>query len=297
MAEAPALVGISEPLILTVDNGGTNTRMAQYGQEQLGSIIDGYRTPKSYDQAIGEISMRAQRMLGGRKPDAVGFSLAGKVENGRIVQAGELQKNGWVDLPFVEDVASELGMSPADIVALNDCAAGATAERQERKLPRGKTGAFMVLSTGFGGALYNENGIFSDEPGHHILKPGAICGDGADGHIEGFVSGSGIARNYGIPGENLPHDHPYWQEIKSNLADGMHLTLERYKSNGMQLTVVGFTGAVALGGPNILPDLQTALTGKMGDEAPQIATAVYGEQSGLYGAAFAATDRLFERNM
>lgn len=296
MAEAPALVCMSEPLILTIDNGGTNTRITQYSDEQLGGI-DGYRTPKNYDQAIGEISVRARHILRGRKPDAIGFSLAGKVQNGRIVQAGELQKNGWVDLPFVEDVASELGMSPDDIVALNDCAAGANAERQARRLPAGKTGVFMVLSTGFGGALYNQTGITSDEPGHYFLKPGALCGDGADGHIEGFVSGSGIARNYGISGEDLPHDHPYWQEIKCNLADGMHLTLKRYESNGTPLTVVGFTGAVAIGGPNILPDLQTTLTSKLGAAAPQITTAIYGEQSGLYGAAFAATDRLFEQNM
>lgn len=287
MAESATLVGNREPVILTIDNGGTNTRIAE--SAEIITSIDSYPTPRKYDEAIAQIAFRSRLALGGRRPDGVGFSIAGAVQDGRIVQAGQLDEYGWVGLPFAQDVATELGISAERVVLLNDCAAGATAERKARNLKVGKNGAFMVLSTGFGGSIYNDEQIIADEPGHYFLRPGAICGEGQDGHIEAHVSGSGIARKFGVSGENISHSDPRWQEIKSDFHDSMAQTLGRYEEElGISLDVIGFTGSVALGGPNMLGDLQADLRTRMGKMAPRIEEAVYRDESGLYGAAFAA---------
>jgi len=66
-----------------------------------------------------------------------------------------LQEYGWCDKPFAEDIAAELGVSPDAVLPDNDCREGANAERRARKLSAGQTSAFMTLSTGFGGGLYN----------------------------------------------------------------------------------------------------------------------------------------------
>lgn len=282
---------MAEALILTVDNGGTNTRVAR-GDEDI-TFIDAYETPRNYYEAIGQIGAAARFVLGDKRPDAVGISIAGKVEDGRIVQAGRLQEYGWLNCPFTNDVASELEISPDRIVLLNDCAAGANAERGTRQLNDDESGAFMVLSTGFGGALYTSKELIADEPGHHFLRLGAICGDLADGHIEGFISGSGIERNHGVRGEDIPHDDPLWGEIKDDFHDSMVFTLSRYeKEHGIRPRVIGFTGSVALGGPTMLQDLQLALISRMGEKAPKIEEAIYRDRSGLYGAAFAADELL-----
>ncbi|MGH7158262.1 MAG: ROK family protein [Candidatus Saccharimonadales bacterium] len=290
MAETAAMIDAEERVILAVDNGGTNTRVAR-GDERI-SNIEVYATPKDYDEAIGRLAATARVLLNGKRPDAVGVSVAGKVENGRIVSAGELQKNGWTGRPFAEDVAAELGVSPDRVILLNDCAAGANAERTARQPQDNETGAFMVLSTGFGGALYINSELIPDEPGHYYLKDGAVCGDGEEGHIEAHIGGAGIARKYGVRGEDIPHDDPRWQEIKGDFLEGMTRTLKRYEDNGITLQVIGFTGSVALGGPDMLGGLQRDLSARFGDSAPRIEEAIYRDESGLYGAAFAADEAL-----
>lgn len=289
MSEAATLIGAREPIILTVDNGGTNTRIARGGKSI--DAIEAYATPKDYDQAIGKLAATARILLDGRRPDAVGFSVAGKVEDGRIVSAGELQSNGWAGKPFAEDVAAELGIAAHNIVLLNDCAAGANAELTARRSD--EDGAFIVLSTGFGAALYTKNGLIADEPGHYYLKEGAICGDGEEGHIEAHIGGAGITRKYGMRGEDIPHSDPRWQEIKADFHEGMAMTLHRYENDlNIAVRTIGFTGSVALGGPNMLSDLQQDLDNRMGERAPLIEQAIYRDESGLYGAAFAADELL-----
>lgn len=291
MTEAASLIGAREPVVLTVDNGGTNTRVARGGETI--AQIEAYATPQDYNAAITRLAAAARLLLGARRPDAVGFSIAGKVENGRIVSAGELQRYGWTGRPFAEDVAAELGVSPDRVVLLNDCAAGANAERTARQPKEGEAGAFMVLSTGFGSGLYTQTELIADEPGHYYLKPGAICGDGQEGHIEAHIGGAGIARKYGVRGEHIPHHDARWQEIKGDFHEGVARTLARYEGDlGMPLRVIGFTGSVALGGPNMLGDLQLDLDAQHGSSAPHIEEAVYRDESGLYGAAFAADELL-----
>lgn len=277
-------------IILTVDNGGTNTRVAR-GAERI-EQVEAYATPQKYEEAIERIAATARLVLGGRRPDAVGFSVAGKVEDGCIVSAGELQKYGWSSRPFAADVASVLGISPDRIVLLNDCAAGANAERHKWQPKDGEVGAFMVLSTGFGAALYTCDELIADEPGHYHLKPGAICGDGQDGHMEAHIGGAGITRKHGARGEEIAHDDPRWQEVKDDFHESIMMTLERYERElGMTLQTVGFTGSVAFGGPAMLDDLQHYLDVHM-QASPRIVPAAYGDQSGLYGAAFAAAELL-----
>jgi predicted NBD/HSP70 family sugar kinase len=294
MAEAATLIGIAEPVILTVDNGGTATRVAE-GAEEI-TRIETYPTPVSYDEAIGRLAIATDHVLESRTPDIVSFSIAAAVANGRLTSAGELEENGWCGLPFAENVAASLGIAVERVLLLNDCVAGANAERIARRLQAGKAGAFMTLSTGLGGALYTNipgKELIPDEPGHHFLKPGAKCGDGAEGHIEAHISGSGIARKYSERGEDIPHDDPRWQEIKDDFHTAIAQTLDRYKGDlGLTLQRIGFTGSVVLRGPDMMGGLQRSLDDKLGDQAPQITEAVYRDKSGLYGAAFAAKARL-----
>jgi predicted NBD/HSP70 family sugar kinase len=287
MAEAATLIGIAEPVILTVDNGGTNTRLA-LGAEEI-NHIEAYPTPVSYDEAIGKLAATASCLLQGKTLDAVGVGIAGATTDRRLTQAGKLQENGWCGRPFTEDVAAALGVPIDRVVLLNDCVAGANAERVARQPGPDETGSFMVLSTGLGGALYTADELIPDEPGHQYLKPGALCGDGAEGHVEAHIGGAGIAKKFGVRGEHIPHDDPRWREIKGDFHEGIAQMLERYRDDlGLTLRTIGFTGSVVLGGPDMMGGLQRSLRTVFGSLAPQITEAIYRDKSGLYGAKFAA---------
>lgn len=291
MIDAPYLHRHLRPQILTFDNGGTKTRVAlMSGPLMVGEVLQ-YPTPHAYQQAMEQFTVARDKLMGKRGPDAVGFSIAGAVEAGRIVLAGQLQANGWVGKPFAQDVATALNVSEAQIALLNDCVAGANAERIARQPKEGDAGAFLAISTGVGGALYTANEVYPDEPGHKFLRAGAICGCGEDGHLEAHVSGSGIERQFGRRGEDIPAGDPIWQGVKRDLADGLYMTLMRYEDElGLAVGTIGFAGSVALGGPRILESLQKDLLGMLGERTPLIARAHYLDESGLYGAAFAAAD-------
>lgn len=282
---------MSEPLILSVDQGGSRTRLASLSGEMI-KRIEEYPTPNYSQEAIGKLAATSSIVLDGKKPDTIGLSVAGNVMGNHIVSAGELKNKGWVDQDIVKEIAEAIGVDPDNIAILNDCAAGATAERVANNLPPEEVGAFMVLSTGFGGALYKGTELIPDEPGHYHLAYGAICGCKKDGCIEAHVSGSGIARKYGQPGENILHTDKLWLKIKGDFHESMALTLERYKKLGISPQIIGFAGSVAINGPSMLVDLQRAMSDKFSNKAPKICEAVYGEESGLYGAAFAAGEIL-----
>lgn len=292
MAESATVIGVREPILLTVDLGGTNMRAARGGEYIKPDAIEYRRTPRDYAEAIGMLALMGREVLQDDKADCVGICIAAAPdENGTIRQAGEL--HSWVGKPITQDIASELGISSDRVVLLNDCVAGAYAERVARKPKDGEMGSFDTLSTGFGATLYTRDKLIPDEPGHHHLRYGAICGDGVDGHIEAHIGGAGIARKFGVPPENIPHNNPWWQEIKRDFHNSMTLTLERYEQTyGKMPGMIGFTGSVALGGPNMLDDLQQDLTTRFGNKAPHIEEAIYRADSGLYGAAFAADELL-----
>jgi predicted NBD/HSP70 family sugar kinase len=291
MAEIAPVIGLYEPAIVTIDNGGTNTRVAGYRDGEVSAHKLVYATPHDYDQAIRRAAQSALMVLNGRSIDAVGFSVAGRIddEGKRVVSAGQLQAYGWTGRPFAEDVASELGVPSDRIVLLNDCVAGASAERKVRALKGDEAGAFGVLSTGYGLSPYTATRLIPDEAGHYFLKEGAICGCGKDGCMEAHIAGSGIRNKFKRPAEEIPWGDSAWKIIKEDFGESVYLTLERYKSElGISVGIIGFTGAVALGGPRMLEDLQRDLTNRLHTQAPYIEQAVYKDDSGLYGAAFAA---------
>ena len=240
---AATLIGNAIPNILAIDNGGTNTRFARGGGLILPENITSCPTPRDYESAIIQIGRLGREALGDQMPDFVGVSLAGAVGDGRITSAGTLEEYGWVNRPYAEDVANVFGIEPSRVKLLNDCVAGAAAERDSRALEATQFGAFMVLSTGFGGALYTPRELIPDEPGHYFLKPGAVCGDGQEGHAEAHISGYALKQKYGTAGENIPHDDPRWAEVKDDFHNTLAMTLERYGHDyGIRLEVIGFSG-------------------------------------------------------
>lgn len=287
--EVPGQIGLAEPLIAAIDNGATNTRVSvRQGDEEIECMK--YETPHNYDDAIERVHSIARLIADGRHINAVGFAVAGKIIDGRIVQAGELQDRGWVGLPFQEDVARQFGLDTDYVILNNDCVSAAIAQRvANQKVGGPKTGYVETISTGNGGAGFNENGEIEDEPGHEFLKSGAICACGKDGCVEAYISGSGMERNLGIRAENLPAH--MWKQVIADAVEAHVLLVNRFEAMGFRPAAIHFFGSVALKQPHLLlPGLQQGLSENRDrlPFMPTISTATYGDDSGLIGAGEAA---------
>ena len=308
--EIPNFIGTAEPVIVSVDNGGTNTRInVKSGDTELGSVA--YTTPEDYERAIISLSLATKLISGGRPVDAIGFAIAGQVDDGTIVDAGQLRAFGWCDKPFGEDVVAQIDMNPNNIILLNDCGAAAKSQLVEnRKNGDGDIGYIETISTGWGGAGFNvaDNLLVPDEPGHNFLRSGAKCGCGREGCAEAHISGSGIERKFGVPGQNLNSEQ--WKTVISDMVTAHAEMLNRFAAGEFTPAGLYFFGSVALKGQGIrstesrqedelkahgvLQDLRDGLK-KRQDELPflpAIVVATNGDDSGIIGAEYAARELL-----
>jgi len=291
---APAavpLVGTAEPTILVVDLGGSWSRFAVGGEPIDEELIAKHQTLPGYEDTVAQVG-RAAAFLCEKKPDAIGFGIAGQMTDGTLTEGGKLKQFGWVGRPIASDIAAALNLDPSRVVGLNDVAAAAKAEQvATNRQGNTDTQAIYTLSTGFGGALFTPRSIIPDEPGHEYLRAGAQCACGRDGCLEAHVSGLGIAAKYGLGDAPLPPDDPRWSRVKGDLVAGVYSMLDRYAEDGHNPRRLSFFGSVALKGPDILGCLRDGLMG-LRDDAPQVDTATYGDVSGLQGAYFAARETL-----
>lgn len=304
--EAPGQIGLAEPLIVAVDNGGTNTQV----QLRRGEKVLGYSrhdTPADYEKAIYELHLAVQTLRAShldldmdQKINAIGISAAGKVLNGRIVSAGVLQENGWVGKAFQEDVAQEFELESGLVVVMNDCKAAALAERVHSQKTNGsKTGYIETISTGNGGAGFDTEPEIEgeteieDEPGHEHLKSGAMCGCGIEGHVEAHIGGSGIEKKFGVRAEHLPLDR--WAEVIDDTVEAHVKLINRLANRGFRPSTIYFFGSVATKQPHLLlPGLHKGLRERRAELPllPTIAYAAHGDDSGLVGAGDAALELL-----
>ncbi len=296
--EAANLIGVAEPIVAAVDNGGTNTRiLLMQGDTPLAPMIQ-YPTPRDYSTAVDRIGTVSHDLAGGRRIDAVGFAVAGAVQNGTIASAGQLQEYGWCGQPFAENVAERMAVELGAIVLLNDCGAAAKSQQVENRRRGGPNiGYIETISTGWGGAGFNveDNALLPDEPGHVFLREGAICGCGTEGCAEAHISGSGIERKFGIRGEDLTVD--IWKTVIQDTVAAHAQMLERFEEQGFRPSTLYFFGSVALKSPYVLPGLRSGLQ-EIAESThripflPFIEVATNGDDSGIKGAKYAAQEVL-----
>jgi fructokinase len=202
---------------LGVDFGGTKIEAAAL--DAAGHVLARARapTPSDYDlglEAVRALVHEAERQAGAAV-DRVGVGGPGSVSpaTGLIRNANSTQLNGR---PFPEDLASALGRpvryaNDANCLAISEAIDGAGA---------GAGVVFAaILGTGCGGGvavagrpIEGRNGI-AGEWGHTPLPwpaadelPGPVCWCGRRNCLELWISGSGLARDAGRPGEAVVAD-------------------------------------------------------------------------------------------
>ncbi len=296
---APNQIGLAEPLVAAVDNGGSNTQIL---------IVQGltrvsyakYDTPPNYEDGVSTMVEAIHELTNGRPVDAIGISAAGKVRDGRIVSAGALQEKGYVDRAFQDDIAGELVLESGLVIIRNDCIMAALAQRVANQRTNGaRTGYIETISTGNGGSGFTlepevagETEI-EDEPGHEHLKDGAICPCGIEGHVEAHIGGRGVELKFGVKAEDLPLD--CWPEIVGDTVEAHVRLLNRLAAKGFRPATIYLFGSMATKQPFLLmPGLTSGLRKRQGELPflPSIAYATHGDDSGLVGARDAALEAL-----
>lgn len=208
-------------MFLSIDIGGTNTRLAT---SQDGKTIDKkirYQTPQKYDDGIDLLVEQVEKLTNSKLPQAIVVAAASPIdyEKGTMLKPPNLPKYKG------HSIRKELEIRLKTKVYLeNDAAIGGLGEFTKRK--KSKVLAFITLSTGIGGVrIVNgaiDYGALPSEPGHQILDPNGRFwpGCGQKGCFEALGSGTAFAITYGVKPE-FCEDSRIWEEHADVCSQGL----------------------------------------------------------------------------
>lgn len=208
-------------MFLSIDIGGTFTRIAISGDAKKIDKKIKYQTPKKYDDGIDLLEEQIEALAQGKTPRAISVAVASPInyEKGILIRPPNLPNYKGHSLQ------KELELRLRTKVYLeNDGILGALGESSNRK--KSKVLAYITISTGLGGGRIVDGKIdlhsLPVEPGHQILDPNGRFwpGCGQKGCFESLCSGRAFEMTYGVKPE-FCEDFRIWEEHAQTCAQGL----------------------------------------------------------------------------
>jgi glucokinase len=200
---------MAEELFLALDFGGTklSAAIARRGAREW-LALERSVSPPVKDARYEHATMLAlaRRLLGDRRPAAVGVSFGGPVDaaRGRVILSHHVA--GWEDTPLCDQLQAAFGApviidNDANVAALGEYKFGAGRVGAGSPRPYIRSLLYVTVSTGVGGGWVIDGKIFSGadglagEIGHTVVDPqGPPCVCGRRGCVEAMACGKAIAR-------------------------------------------------------------------------------------------------------
>ena len=196
---------------LGIDIGGTNIRGKIISEE--GKTLGERKTLSDAHMGISPLMENLSGFIegfAGEGVSAIGIGVPGTVDraSGTLVQAPNIANTR--NFPFTEVLSEKIGTA-APVFIENDASCAALGEYRAGT-GRGSDSMIMItLGTGFGGGIILDGKLwpgedgFAGEVGHMTINPsGPLCGCGARGCIETYVSQVAIKR--------IVREHPQLRE-------------------------------------------------------------------------------------
>ncbi len=207
-------------MFLSIDIGGTSTRIALSKDGKKIEKEVKYDTPKKYDDGIDLLQENIEKLTR-HKPKAVSVAVASPIdyEKGTLIKPPNLPNYKG------HAIRKELELRLRTKVFLeNDGALGGLGEYSQRK--KVKVLGYITLSTGVGGVRIVDGRIdyhaLPFEPGHQILDPHGRFwpGCGQKGCFEALASGTAFEMTYGVKPEFCEDDR-IWEEHAEITSQGL----------------------------------------------------------------------------
>lgn len=273
---------------LAIDIGGTKFSVAAFNDDQMVNRAS-HATDRAggRDWMIAQIESIAREWRDAAPFDRCGIGFGGPVDFAGQTVALSTHVGGWNDFPLVSHVRSILGGVP--VIMDNDANVGGLGEAVYGAGAGHRPLFYMTLSTGIGGGIVNEHGIYrgadsyAGEIGHLTIRPGGPeCLCGSHGCFERMCCGLWLERDRGRTAKELMDDPDFVRGYVVDLAIGL-------KSAIMLLNpariVIG--GGIAKAGDKLFVPLRAELRRQITSWSRariDIVPAALGDDSVLYGA-------------
>lgn len=268
-------------MYLLFDIGGTNARFAVSSDEKSLGEVKIIPTPKDFQEALQKVKQIANELSDGQKIDAVAGGVTGPLDPQKTTQLASPHVGGWNNKPLKQELEK---IFEAPVFLENDAKLAALGEATFGAGQGKKIVTYLTISTGVGGGRVvngkiDETALGSFEPGHQIITPdGHPCNCGGKGHLETYVGGAYLEKNYNQKGENIK-DPKIWDEISKYLAIGLHNTIVHWSPD---IVVLGGSVMQSIPLDGLRAHLHKLLT--IFPTPPEITLSSLDDSSGLYGA-------------
>lgn len=267
-------------MYLVFDVGGTNMRVAVSSDGKTLSSTKIVPTPKDFEQGIQALKQTADELSGGQKIQSLAGGLAGPLDKDKTMLVKSPHIGGWVNKPFTKELEKALEApvhleNDADLATLGEALFGVGVGKN--------IVVYLTISTGVGGGRVVNKQIDTNalgfEPGHQIIVTfGEPCNCGGKGHLESYVSGSGLERIYGQKAEDIT-DPKIWDQVTKYLAIGLNNTIVHWSPD---IVILGGSVMKSVDLEEVKKYLKEYLT--IFPAPPEITRAKLGDQAGLFGA-------------
>lgn len=213
--------------ILTIDTGGTKTRLASFDSvtsidqamtvEPLGTFE--FPTPHHPDEyldtLVAAILHHFPEFHDYSEENVVVIATTGRVNSGLVTSS----VIGWKDFPLQSSLAQRL--SGVRTIVGNDAKVGAIGAFAGSPAKRG---LYVAIGTGIGGGMIIDGYPSADLAGMEIGK--MTFTDRHESIIwEKIASGSAFYQKYGRLAQTIDANNPIWQEYASAIAKGLVVLL------------------------------------------------------------------------
>ena len=213
------------PFVGSIELGGTKIIVALADSEN--NIVAQERfpttTPDEFLTGISAFFEQSQTEFG--KPAALGVASFGPInidpESSDYGLLLNTPKSGWRRFALGEELQRLL---PVPMKITTDVSGALIAEHAFGNAKGVDNAVYVTVGTGIGAGIMVGGkivkGFLHPEIGHMRVphkKDDGICPFHGN-CIEGLIAGPAIAARTGVPGEQLPDDHPIWEEVSEILA-------------------------------------------------------------------------------
>lgn len=207
-------------MYVTIDIGGTNTRIAHSEDLQNLSEIERFPTPEDFTTLKYKINSYIEKLNGVK---AVSVGVAGIIDrtNKIIVKCPHI--------PYLKAVPilQLITLPSFEVYLENDATLACLAEATRGSAQNFENVAYITISTGVGGALISNKKIppqrFNHEPGHHVINMDEtfVYKEKLSGTWEGYSSGTAFGLRIGKSPADID-DPKVWADYGEILAYGLH---------------------------------------------------------------------------
>lgn len=267
-------------MYLLFDIGGTKTRLAISSDGKTLGASKIIPTEPNFEKAMEEIKKGADELSGHQRMDGVSGGVPGPLDKDKTMVISAPNIKGWNNKPLKKELETLFSCpvvlgNDAEMAALGEALFGAGKDK--------KIVVYMTISTGVGGARVvngkiDEN-VLGFEPGHQIIVPnGNTCTCGGKGHLQAYVSGSGLYSLKGVRAEEIK-DPDVWDSVAKHLAIGLNNVSVFWSPD---IIVLGGSVMASVDIEKVRINLKEVLT--IFKTTPEVVLSEHKDNSGLLGA-------------